>query len=165
MLTQDYLKTRLKYDEKTGKFYWIFKQRKSKIAGHIENTGYERIMINGKHYGSHNLAWLYVYGELPKMVVDHINRNPLDNRICNLRLVTRSQNKQNQKLYKNNVSGFKGVHFCNHRKKWIASIRTNNKRITIGSFNDKEKAYESYCEYAKRLHTHTSIFEKDSISV
>ncbi|MDA6380520.1 HNH endonuclease signature motif containing protein [Escherichia coli] len=67
------------------------------------------IMINGKAYPAHRLAWLIVYGTMPDGFIDHINRVRTDNRISNLRLVTHSENMQNRKIQKNNKSGYRGV--------------------------------------------------------
>lgn len=61
-------------------------------------------------------------------LVDHINRNPLDNRKSNLRYASYSLNRQNTGSPKNNVSGEKGVFFNRFRNKWIGSVCVNNKR-------------------------------------
>ena len=72
------------------------------------------------------------------MVVDHINRNPLDNKKCNLRVCTQQQNTMNNSLQSNNSSGFSGVMFCNRDNKWIASIGFNgkNKRKNFSNKSD-----------------------------
>lgn len=71
--------------------------------------------------------------------LDHINRNPLDNRKNNLRVATRSENMINRRIFKNKIYGnFKGVTFV--RKKWIARVNRNNKAIHIGSFETMLKA-------------------------
>ncbi len=69
---------------------------------------------------------------------DHINRNGLDNRRCNLRLATASQNGCNTGKRKDNTSGYKGV--CWDHKKWRAYIRVNGKRIHLGLFDDIKDA-------------------------
>ena len=71
------------------------------------------------------------------MQVDHVNHNKLDNRKCNLRIVTNQQNQWN----KNNI---KGCHFNKQRKKWTAQITTNNKKIYLGIFNTEQEASEAY---------------------
>lgn len=75
--------------------------------------------------------------------VDHINRIKSDNRQCNLRLVDRSQNCANRRMFKNNTSGYVGVHFYKPYSKWLAHIRVNKKRIHLGYFDSIEDAINS----------------------
>lgn len=88
----------------------------------------------------------------PDCAVDHINRNPLDNRRSNLRLATLSQNQHNRKLNKNNTSGFKGVSWHPSMKKWVATIRLNYKQYILGYFSDPKDAALAYREAALELH-------------
>lgn len=74
------------------------------------------------------------------MVVDHINGNPLDNRRCNLRIVTQQQNAMNHKIRLDNTSGTTGVCFNKRNKKWAAHINFNNESIHIGYFDNFEDA-------------------------
>jgi hypothetical protein len=73
-------------------------------------------------------------------LVDHINRNPLDNRKSNLRLCTASENNVNQKRRKDNKSGHRGVSWYSTPKKWAADIKYNDKRHFIGLFSHIEEA-------------------------
>jgi len=82
--------------------------------------------------------------------IDHIDRDKLNNRRKNLRPATLSQNQWNQKKYRNNTSGFKGVY--KNRNKWCAQIRVNGKRIHIGYFVDLKEAALAYNEAAKKYH-------------
>lgn len=77
-----------------------------------------------------------------KQIVDHINRNTLDNRKCNLRFTTKSLNAANCKTHKHNTSGFKGV--SKSGNKWRAYIVLNNKQKHIGCFSTKEEAAVAY---------------------
>jgi hypothetical protein len=83
------------------------------------------------------------------MEVDHINGNRLDNRRCNLRICTRSQNHCNVGLSSRNTSGFKGIVF--DYKTWNAKITKNGKRIHLGCFKNKEDAARAYDRAAKEL--------------
>ena len=83
------------------------------------------------------------------MLTDHINHNKLDNRKCNLRICSNSQNIANSRRRKDNNSGYKGVYF--DRKKWRASIRCNGVLIHLGMFDDKESAFRSYVNKAREL--------------
>lgn len=74
--------------------------------------------------------------------VDHINRNPLDNRFCNLQVVTHAENLQNQQETgrKNSTSGFRNVDWDKGKKLWRVTIRVNNKTMFIGRYKDLEDA-------------------------
>ena len=81
--------------------------------------------------------------DCPKdMVIDHINRNRLDNRKCNLRICTMQQNCMNQNKRSNNTSGYTGVLWDKAKNKWTARIKVNYKQIFLGYFNDLEEAIE-----------------------
>lgn len=72
--------------------------------------------------------------------VDHINRNPLDNRRHNLRLCTTQENNRNKRMLNENTSGVTGVYYSKRDKKWIAQIKINNKGIHLGAHEDLEYA-------------------------
>lgn len=80
------------------------------------------------------------------MDVDHIDGDGLNNRRCNLRVCTESENSRNQRIRSDNTSGYKGVSWLKSRKKWISQIRADGKTIRLGSFGSAEDAYKSYCE-------------------
>ena len=83
-------------------------------------------------------------------VIDHINRNGLDNRSANLRLVTASENIINRRTQKNNKSGAVGVHWRNDRKRWVAVISKDKKAKTIGYYKTFEDAVSArLCEQEK----------------
>lgn len=73
-------------------------------------------------------------------LTDHINGNGTDNRRCNLRLASASQNQANSKKPRNNASGVKGVWYDRKRKKWTAQIKHNYRNIVIGRYDTKEEA-------------------------
>lgn len=80
----------------------------------------------------------------PDDYVDHINRNRLDNRKCNLRLCTQQENMRNVGLRSDNKSGVKGVHFCKTRRKWVAQIKVDlNKYLLLGRFLDFDDAIKA----------------------
>lgn len=81
-------------------------------------------------------------------VTDHINRNRLDNRRCNLRKATRSQNTANSKIPSTNSSGYKGVYYRKEQRRWRASIRVNQKLISLGQFGSPEDAAKAYNDAA-----------------
>jgi len=84
--------------------------------------------------------------------VDHIDMDRLNNRRSNLRLVTIMQNSYNQKIAKNNTSGFKGVFWNKRINKYVSQIQYNKTHLIIGSFETKIEACNAYNEKAKELH-------------
>lgn len=150
MITQAELKHFLKYDPDTGLFTWNTshntKLKVGAIAGGLDGEGYHRVMLNGKHYKGHRLAWLYVHGVMPDCEIDHINRNPSDNRIDNLRLADRHLNTQNCGIRKDSTSGFAGVSFYKPTGKWKAQISVNKQKRHLGYFDTPEEAHRVYVE-------------------
>lgn len=140
------------YNSETGVFTFKAKRKGRKIGqcGWRRPDGYLCITINYKCYLAHRLAWFLVYGEWPLHEVDHINGDPSDNRICNLRLATHSQNLKNQKIRKNNTSGYKGVYFNKKNGNWIARIKINYRYFHIGVFADPESAHLAYVKRAQQ---------------
>jgi len=112
--------------------------------------------VNGKLYRAHRLVWLYFYGEWPKADIDHINRVKDDNRLENLRDVSRSQNKQNQGASIRNKVGIKGVYpYRNNGKqtgKWAAAICHRGKGHFLGAYSTIEEAQAAYASAASVLH-------------
>lgn len=84
------------------------------------------------------------------MDTDHINRNRLDNRRSNLRVVDRTQNNFNTGLYRNNSSGIKGVGWHKAANKWVARIQYNSKSIYLGCFESIELAHEARKEAERK---------------
>lgn len=142
-LTADYLRELLEYDKDTGVFVWgqrKFRTQSGSVAGCLDPAGYRVIKIDERLYKAHRLAWLYVYGEMPKGHIDHINHNHDDNRIKNLRCVDDKENAKNRPLYKNNVSGIPGVAWKKREKKWTAYIKVDGKHLHLGTFDEKQDA-------------------------
>lgn len=141
ILTQEYLKKIITYDPETGTFVWTSNRQwaNSHTVGYVNVQGYHSIMIDYKNYLAHRLAWLYVYGMLPTLQIDHINHNTLDNRLSNLRLVTNQENQKNR-AYTGNSSGRIGVCFDKARNKWKPHIKINQKLINLGRFDTLEMA-------------------------
>lgn len=153
-LTQARLHELLRYDPKTGDFFWKvqtnsralvgMKAGANSLSGKPDNN-YRVINIDKRVYRAHNLVWLYFYGVFPTNVIDHINGKRLDNRIENLRDVTRQQNSWNlQKAKRNSKSGYLGVDWKSERNKWRSQIRIDGKKTLVGYFNTAEEASAAY---------------------
>jgi hypothetical protein len=140
-LTQSEIKTTFIYEQITGILTWKDTFNK---AGRIDNCGYIKIVVKNRVYTAHALIWALHYGELPDTnikVIDHINRVRHDNRIENLRLVSRRDNSLNMTLSKNNVSGCKGVTYDKSRGLWKSIISSiEKKEIHLGRFKTVEEA-------------------------
>lgn len=113
------------------------------------NWGYAWAKIDKKMI---NMQWLII-GKAPKWkYIDHINRNRLDNRKCNLRIVTPSENSVNSNISKSNNSWCKWVRYCKTNKKWISRIQYEHKIIYLGNHNTKEEAIKVRKEAEKIYH-------------
>lgn len=145
MITQAELKYWLTYNEATGIFTWLRVSancvKVGAIAGGLhKGIGYWFTRVGGGRYGNAQLAWLYVYGELPPLEIDHMNRDKADNRISNLRLATRHQNVYNRKVSTATKSGFTGVTWYAPGRSWLVRVSANGVRKCFGYFKDLELA-------------------------
>jgi hypothetical protein len=140
----DKVRERLDYDPETGIFLWKWRddvpiyvnsRRAGKVAG-ADSKGYRQIKIGGSLHRAHRLAWLIVTGEWPTADIDHINGDPSDNRISNLRVVTHAENQRNKAIGLNNTSGVMGVDWIKARGKWRARVKVAGRNIHIGYFSD-----------------------------
>lgn len=93
-----------------------------------------------------------IMGEPKGMDVDHINRNPLDNRKTNLRVCTHAENRRNNKLYVTNTSGYRGVYLDKRKMKWYTSITFMGKAYTLALFESPIEAAKEYDHVAKQLY-------------
>jgi hypothetical protein len=147
-ITQDYLKSILYYNPKTGIFRWKPNNRGNntggKIAGHKNKIhGYVEIRITG--YGlfrAHRLAWFYVYGVWPDYI-DHINLIRHDNILINLRNVSNQVNNQNRKIH-HQEGRLLGASFCRKSSNWQSSIYINGKSYGLGKFKTQQEAHDAY---------------------
>jgi hypothetical protein len=148
MLTQERLKELLTYNPDTGEFRWSITPRSGVRAGAVAGNhgdGCWRIRIDRVAYKAHRLAWLYVHGRWPGSEIDHVNGNPIDNRLCNLREAAHDQNLGNCKRRADNTSGRKGVARSSAKsERWRAHFRGQY----LGSFATKEEAHAAYQQAA-----------------
>ena len=151
MISQDRVKEL--FDYKDGKLFWkIYKSSRAQIgdrAGCLSKDGYRRIRIDGKDYLEHRIIWSLHYGYFPKEI-DHINRDPSDNRIENLREVSHSQNMMNR-IIQSHSSKYKGVLWYEKIKKWRSQICLNGKNIYLGDFDSEKEDAEIYNHKAIEL--------------
>lgn len=149
MISKQFLNDLFEY--KDGHLYWKKSKRcgwEGKKAGTICN-GYVQIRINKKHTYAHRLIYMIHYDEMPTYI-DHIDGNPLNNKIENLRKATNSQNSSNSKIKSTNTSGYKGVSFRSDTKKWQAALTKDYKKISLGCYETAEEAYQAYLNGSKK---------------
>jgi hypothetical protein len=155
MMNAETVRQLLQYNPETGEFFWNVSNRRGvsfgKKAGGVGHHGYYFIRLDGKLYTAHRLAWLHFYGAWPEMDVDHIDGNPSNNSISNLRLATMSQNIANSKRSTRNTSGIKGVSWARNERKWVAQITKQSRVIRLGYFASKSDAAQAYREAAVNL--------------
>ena len=143
-MTQDIVRKLFNYNEFTGLLTWKIKSAKNiKVgdeAGTIGSHGYIQVTIKGKLYLVHRIIWLWYYGYLPENLIDHKNRNKIDNCIKNLRETTQICNLRNTGNISSNTSGIKGVCFDKRDEKWTTYIMVNKKHRSLGSYKDFDDA-------------------------
>lgn len=123
---------------------------------HVHKTGYviSTCRASGKRRS------IRLHREIMKasegLDVDHINRNPLDNRKENLRVVPHKKNIENANKRKDNTSGCTGVVWCRLRKKWQSQIVHNQKTLNLGRFANIEDAIAARKAKEVELNWHTN---------
>ncbi len=165
-LTSSELKEWLDYDPSTGIFRWKKKNNRrivvGAVAGSSQKSGRQKgrvfIHIEKVGYAAHRLAWLYMTGEFPKQTIDHINGDPSDNRIANLRDVPPMVNSQNLKSASClSSTGLLGACKNTKRNNYFATIKVNKKAIYLGSFDTPLAAHEAYLVAKRKFHKGCTI--------
>lgn len=141
------------YDREAGVLYWRIKVhnkiRHNYVAGSVKGTndGYRQVSIKGKLYHEHRIIMMLCFGHIPENAeIDHINHTRNDNRLANLRFVTRSENRRNQSVNSKNTSGVTGVCFLKARKKYMSQISVDRENIYLGLFDTLEEAAAARAE-------------------
>lgn len=140
MLTGSQLERLLYYDPDEGSWTWtqhhsVVTQCKGREAGNVRPDGYRTIRIGGVRYYSGRLAFLWMLGYWPEEV-DHIDRDPSNDRWSNLREATSSDNKANSDRSALNTSGYRGVGFVKRTGKWRVDVNASY----LGAYDTIEEA-------------------------
>jgi hypothetical protein len=104
----------------------------------VSSTGY----VTSKENNSTIYLQDYIFSHDDDFTVDHIDRNKLNNKRSNFRLVTASQNRMNKKLQSNNTSGVSGVSWDKRYSKWRVRVKVKSKEIQIGTYITIEEAVQ-----------------------
>lgn len=139
----------LKYEPETGVLTWVPRTGKwssrwnsryaGKQAGYMDAHGYRAVKLLDRAYLAHRVAWAMTHGEWPECV-DHLNGNRSDNRLANLRSVSRKMNQRNQKMHSTNTSGRTGVCWAKKSQKWIATIKVDGRQTHLGYYENFDDA-------------------------
>jgi hypothetical protein len=139
----DYLFQRLDVNATTGELWWRWCGEKpkgwnTKFAGKRAFVsqwprGYLRGNIDGRFISAHRVIWAMVFGEWPEDEIDHVNGVRTDNRLCNLRAVSKAENARNKRKYATNKTGAPGVQ--RYRSRWQAFL-SNDYLGTLSTFED-----------------------------
>ena len=152
-ITPELLRQLMRYEPETGKLFWLMRSGgtrgdnvfNSLYAGKEAFTcrmGHKHLQgrVFNRPFLAHRVAWALHYGAWPNGEIDHINGNPIDNRIENLRDIPKAENQRNMKRSTRNTSGVSGVSWRKTRKKWRARIKVDGKEKSLGHFERFEDA-------------------------
>lgn len=162
----------LNYDGQTGVFTWRKSPSQSVAAGdqagHLQKlrSGGQRrtISIKGQRFYAGRAAYIYAHGDIPKsMLVDHINGDPTDDRLCNLRLAGTAENTWNRRG-KRGAKYLKGV-TRTERGRYKARIQApnSNKKINLGTWDTEREAHAAYIGAAAVLHGEFWVGERPDV--
>lgn len=170
------LRKLLRYDPATGKLYWKhrgveffqdgkYSASRACLTWNAKHEGAEALTapkddgylhgnIFRKRHRAHRVIWAMQVGEWPQREIDHINGNPSDNRMENLRLATGVENSRNQGLLSANTSGYKNVSYLKRKRKgkWLARMHIGGGKIWQREFVDKEDAARAARDAREKFH-------------
>lgn len=130
----EYIKSNFFVDCERG---LVFRREDLALAGNVVQGGYRRVYVSGRPMNCSRVVYFCATGEMPPQV-DHIDGDPSNDSIANLRACTHAQNMRNKKRYKVNKSGVSGVHFDTNSKRWVAGVCVKGvkRRKTFKEFED-----------------------------
>ena len=148
LISRDEVIALLVYDRDNGRF---ISRKYQKPVGFMDRHGYLRVIINGTNCAVHRLVWLMEHGSLPP-IVDHADRNILNNHISNLRASDKTTNAQNSKVRTDNSSGEKGVSWDRRCRKWHAYVFVKDRRVFNAMTRDFNEAVRLVREAREKFH-------------
>jgi len=153
MITQAEVKQLFSYKdgELIRKTYSSSNAKPGEAAGTVHSKGYRITVINKKPYQNHRLVWLWWKGYLPENPLDHIDRNRLNNRIENLREVSRQCNARNANIRIDSPTGINGITRQSGYKHWKVQIRVDGHTYYLGSFRSFSEAVATRLAHEQAL--------------
>jgi len=164
-ITPDIIRTLLDYDPNTGKLYWKRRPGKrtfnTRYAGtealaFVDVCGHKKGRIHDIGFQAHRVVWAHVHGAWPTEQIDHINGDPADNRIDNLRDVPHILNHYNTKRHRSNTSGHQGVAWNKRVGKWMAYVGGAKQRQYLGHYANKDDAIAARVAAESKLGYHAN---------
>lgn len=153
--TREQLLEAFAYEPETGVFTRANnpgrRWKPGQICGATGANGYVYLSLRGMRFLSHRAAWLMVIGEVPANDIDHINGDRSDNRIDNLRILSRSKNCSNNAEIHHATGRSVGGFFNIQAGKWQARIRIDGRSKHLGFFESQGEANAAY-RLAKAIH-------------
>jgi hypothetical protein len=147
------------FEYNDGKLFWKVSFSSRILVGSEAgfcSDQYLAVVIHRKRFFIHRIIWEMHIGPIPnKMFIKHIDGDRKNNRISNLRLVTRSQllSDLHKPRYRiGRTSEFLGVSWCASNQRWTAQICSNGKRYSLGSFTSEFEANNAYIQAKLKLH-------------
>lgn len=151
MIEPEILRKLLRYEPESGRLFWLERAQcdflnpiatrrwNSRYSGREALTatdarGVRSGRVLGQRQVAHRVAWAIVHGEWPRETIDHINGDPGDNRILNLRAVSQAENQKNKAMSCRNTSGRVGVRYSDRCRHWRAEIKVDQKYKYLGCF-------------------------------
>lgn len=144
------------YDTLTGDIYWTasaFRDGRPRLASYRRGRGrgYSAVSFLGFQIPAHRVVWALVHATWPEGVIDHIDRDGTNNRICNLRAATPAENARNSSSRVGSSSQYLGVYYDKVRDKWRAQIQKGDEKFSLGRFATEDAAALAYNKAASRL--------------
>ncbi len=163
------LRKLLRYEPETGKLFWRERERSmfptnrswkwwnkrfadTEALAHISPYGYRQGAIFNRTHQAHRVIWALQTGSWPTDQIDHIDRNPSNNKLSNLRPASNAQNNANKPASLKSRSAFKGVSWHIQNKVWQAQITQNRKCFYLGCFPSEIEAAKAYDAEAIKMH-------------
>lgn len=160
--SQKYLSELFTYDPMSGILTWKTRPRQHFIsykgwavwnannagnrAGNLRPNGYRRVLVDGVSFPEHRIIWKLVLAVDPPETIDHVDRNPSNNKWSNLRTANHTEQKWNMRIRTDNTSGYRGVSRSGNR--WLARMFNRH----LGCFATREEASAVYENIARKLH-------------
>jgi hypothetical protein len=143
------------FEYRAGDLYWKVDRGRRKVkglrVGQVNNKGYRIARIEGKTVLVHRIIFFLFHGYVPT-VVDHVDGDPSNNRIENLRECTHAQNQYNRKIDARNKTGVKNVYWHGRDRLWVVRMKLSGKVRQFGCYKDIDLAELVAIEARNKYH-------------